>query len=330
MRCQSLLLRLEPSREIVERDVQCCCQLRKRAKAAGFAAGFDLAQIARRDAGGSGKRLPGEAAMGSPNRHRMLTVDQAADELARQIIGPRLFLAERTLARLDLIEKSVVLGVLDALDQRLVFRAGQGHDIGLLAHRYISLRCSTRSNITVSAVRSIRQTARQFPCRTRTRSSWLRSGRAARCGPKGSAAKASTRANSASPSGLGNAARSLAAPGATINLTRTSSTTAVRRSTTAHRQQRRREGPPRSRPQSSPGRTRSSNEPPRCPRLACRRCAAAAVCRRSGRRASEGLSPRGVCAITARRARLSRIRRAIARARLGGGPQPANRLCAIR
>jgi len=180
--------------------------------------------------------------MSAPNANRVLAVHQSADEFARQIISPGAFRADRSLARLDPIEKGIILGVLDALDQRLVFGTGQGHDIGLFAHRYTSLRCSTRSKMIVSAARSIRQIARQSRCRTRTRSTWSRSGRAAGCVVKGSAAKASTLANNARPSRVGSAARSLAAPGATINLTRTSSTTEAKRSTTAHRQQRRRGG----------------------------------------------------------------------------------------
>jgi DNA-binding Xre family transcriptional regulator len=74
------------------------------------------------------------------------------------------------LARLGGGDCGEVLGLLEALDQRLVLGVSQGHGIRLLAHRYISPRCSTPSKVTVSAARSIRQTARQSPCRTGTRS----------------------------------------------------------------------------------------------------------------------------------------------------------------
>ena len=75
---RSLLLRLEPRGEIVERDAQSRRELGERAEAAGLAPGFDLAQVARRDPGGSGQRLAGEAAMGAPNADRMLAGAEAS------------------------------------------------------------------------------------------------------------------------------------------------------------------------------------------------------------------------------------------------------------
>ena len=79
MRRQSLSLRLDPRCEIVERDVQCRGKLGERAEAAGLAAGFDLAQIARGNPGGGGERLAGEAAMGAPNTDRVLAGTEASD-----------------------------------------------------------------------------------------------------------------------------------------------------------------------------------------------------------------------------------------------------------
>jgi hypothetical protein len=165
VRCQSLLLRLEPSREIVERDVQCGGQLRERAKAAGLAAGFDLAQIARRDAGGSGKRLSAETTMRPPHSDRVLTRAETAHQFDRQIIGARLFLAEGCLTRLRGCDRSKVLSVFEALDQRLIFGAGERHDLASIAHRYTSRRWATLSRTTVSASRSTRQIPRQSPWR---------------------------------------------------------------------------------------------------------------------------------------------------------------------
>src|SRR5205823_12693062 len=129
------------------------------------------------------------------------------DELGRQVVGARVVFADRKFTGLDAIEKGIVLGVFDALDQRLVFVARQSDGIGLFAHRYISLRCSMRSKITISPGRSMRQTARQSRCRTQTRSSRPRSGRAAGWVANGSAAKASTLTKSARRSRTGSAAR---------------------------------------------------------------------------------------------------------------------------
>src|ERR1700732_5162279 len=89
MRRRSLLLRLQPGREIVERDAQSRSELGERGEAAGLAPRFDLAQIARRNPGGGSERLAGETAMGAPNADRMLAGAEASDQLARKISGAR-------------------------------------------------------------------------------------------------------------------------------------------------------------------------------------------------------------------------------------------------
>lgn len=94
MRRRSPLLRLEPGREIVERDAQSGSEFGERAEVAGLAPGFDLAQVARRNPRGGGERLAGEAAMGAPNADRMLAGAEAPDQLDRQMVGARLLLAE--------------------------------------------------------------------------------------------------------------------------------------------------------------------------------------------------------------------------------------------
>src|SRR5215469_14951313 len=213
----SLLLRLEPSCEIVERDVQYRCQLRERAEAARLAAGFDLAQIARRDAGGSGKRLPAETTVSAPHPDRMLTRAEAADQFDRQIIGARLFLAEGGLPRLSGCDRSQVLGVLEALDQRLRFRAGERHGLAGIAHRYTSRRWATVSRTTGSASRSTRQMPRQSPWRRRTRCWYPRSGVAPPCTANGAAAKASALLSRASRSRLGIRAIAFEAAAETIS-----------------------------------------------------------------------------------------------------------------
>ena len=125
MRRRSLLPRLEPRREIVERDAQRRRELGERGEAAGLAPGFDLAQIARRDPGGGGERLAGKAAMGAPNADRVLTGAEASDQLDRQIVGARLLFAERGLARLGCSNCGEVFGLIEALDQRLVLGAAE-------------------------------------------------------------------------------------------------------------------------------------------------------------------------------------------------------------
>ena len=74
MICRLLVLRLDPCRELVERDPQGRRELGERTKTAAFASHFDLAQVTRRDAGGSGERLAAEAAVRAPNAHRVLAV----------------------------------------------------------------------------------------------------------------------------------------------------------------------------------------------------------------------------------------------------------------
>jgi hypothetical protein len=61
-----VFLAFEPDREIVERDVQRRRQLSERAEAAGFAPGFNLAQIARSEIGG-GERLACKPPINTPN-----------------------------------------------------------------------------------------------------------------------------------------------------------------------------------------------------------------------------------------------------------------------
>ncbi len=195
--------------------------------------------------------------MGTPDTDRVLAVDEAADKFGRQVVGTRLFLADRALAGFDAIEKGVILGALETIEERVVFGAGQGHGIGFLAHRYISLRWATRSKMTVAAARSIRQTARQSPCRTRPRSSWPRIVWAVGCVAKGSAAKVSTLMKSARRSRSGSAASSFAARAETINFKLASSPPATAQSTTFCRRWRHRDAF-----DSFPGPTRSSNETP--------------------------------------------------------------------
>src|SRR5262249_20724558 len=144
---ESVLAPLDPRREVVEGDAQRCRDFGECSKAAWFAPRFDFGQVAGGDPGGGGAGIAPETAMSTPNADRMLAIDEPADEFARQIVGAGLLFADFTLARFDGVEKGVVLGILEALDQCLVFSAGQGHGIGLFAHRYISLRCSMRSKI---------------------------------------------------------------------------------------------------------------------------------------------------------------------------------------
>ena len=92
----SLSLRLEPRREIIERDMQSRGELGERAEAAGLTPRFDLAQLARGDPGGRCKRLAGEAAMGAPNPDRVLTGAETSHQLDRQIVGARLLFADRS------------------------------------------------------------------------------------------------------------------------------------------------------------------------------------------------------------------------------------------
>src|SRR5712671_4223935 len=139
MTALSLLLRLEPCREIVERDAQSRSDLGERGEAAGLAPGFDLAQIARGDPGGGGERLAGEAAMGAPNADRVLAGAEASDQLDRQIVGAHLLLAERGLTRLGRSNRGEVFGLLEALDQGLVLGAAERDGFARGAHRYASL-----------------------------------------------------------------------------------------------------------------------------------------------------------------------------------------------
>src|SRR5712675_655750 len=121
MTALSLLLRLEPCREIVERDAQSRSNLGECAEATGLAPGFDLAQVARRDPGGGGERLATEAAMGAPNADRVLAGAEASDQLDRQMVGACLLLAEGGLARLGRSNcGGEVFSVLEAVEQRLV------------------------------------------------------------------------------------------------------------------------------------------------------------------------------------------------------------------
>src|SRR6202035_994608 len=176
-------------------------------EAAGLAAGFDLAQIARRDPGGSGERLAGEAAMGTPNTDRVFAGAEASEQLDGQIVGASLLFTECCLARLGRRNCGEVFGLFEALDQRLVFGAAERDGPALLAHRYASLRCATVSRTIVSAVRSTRQIPRQSPWRRRITSGCPRSGVAAGCAANGAAAKAAALSSNASRSRLGILAR---------------------------------------------------------------------------------------------------------------------------
>src|ERR1700736_297249 len=147
MRCSSLLLRPEPRCEIVERDAQSRGNLGERGEAAGFAPRFDLGQIARRDPGGGGEGVAAEAAMGAPSADRVLAGAEASDQLDRQIVGACLLLTERGLARLG-GGGGQILGVLEALDQRLVFGAAERD--GLV----FSLICMPRFGVRPSRGRS--------------------------------------------------------------------------------------------------------------------------------------------------------------------------------
>jgi hypothetical protein len=160
------------------------------AKLPGFAAGFDLAQIARGNPGGRRERLTREPAMNAPDAHRVLTGAEPPHQFDRQIIGARFFLAERSLARLGGRDHGQVLGVFEALDQCLVFRAGERDRLACVAHRYASRRWATVSRTIVSVARSTRQMPRQSPWRRRTRSRRPRKRIAAGCTASGAAAKA--------------------------------------------------------------------------------------------------------------------------------------------
>jgi hypothetical protein len=140
MRCSSLVLRPEPRCEIVERDAQSRGNLGER--------------------GGEG--VAAEAAMGAPSADRVLAGAEASDQLDRQIVGACLLLTERGLARLG-GGGGQILGVLEALDQRLVFGAAERDGLALLAYLYASLRCATVSRTIVSAVRSTRQFRANHP-----------------------------------------------------------------------------------------------------------------------------------------------------------------------
>src|SRR6202040_4034301 len=100
-----------------------------------------------------------------------------------------------------------VLGLLEALDQRLVLGAGERDGFSRVAHRYASLRCATVSRTIVSAARSTRQIPRQSPWRRRITSGCPRNGVAAGCATNGPAAKASALASNASRPRLGILAR---------------------------------------------------------------------------------------------------------------------------
>src|SRR3984893_9418293 len=232
MRCSSLVLRPEPRCEIVERDAQSRGNLGERGEAAGFAARFDLGQIARRNPGGGGEGVAAEAAMGAPNADRVLAGAEASDQLDRQIVGARLLFAERGLARLGRSNRGEVFGILEALDQRLVLGAAERDGLARVAHRYASLRCATVSRTIVSAVWSMRQIPRQSPWRRRITCGRPRSGAAAGCTANGAAAKAPALSSNASRSRLGILARAFDAARVTISLMSPSSSPVTGPSTT--------------------------------------------------------------------------------------------------
>src|SRR5258706_9032092 len=98
--------------------------------------------------------------MGTPNTDRVFAGAKASDQLDRQIVSASLLFTECCLARLGRRNCGEVFGLLEALDQRLVFGAAEPDGPALLAHRYASLRCATVSRTIVSAVRAARENFR--------------------------------------------------------------------------------------------------------------------------------------------------------------------------
>src|SRR5206468_4221205 len=97
-----------------------------------------------------------QSAVGAPNPDRVLAVKQTLCQLHWQVIPRCRFEALFRDPRFEAVDRRPVLGILDAVEQRLVFGATQRHCVGLsrIVPRYASF------NQTVSFPTSVGNQAR--------------------------------------------------------------------------------------------------------------------------------------------------------------------------
>ena len=73
--------------------------------------------------------------MCAPHAYRVVAGIEPPHQLEREVVGAGREFAECCLARLRSGNCGEVFGLLGAFDQRLVFGAGQGYRLGIIAHR---------------------------------------------------------------------------------------------------------------------------------------------------------------------------------------------------